>query len=445
MSSAPNKQYTLLILTVVGVFNFLDRSVMNLAMESIKVDFQLSDSQLGLMTGFAFALFYALAGIPIARWADRGNRNHVVTLVVALWSVMLILFSMVGSFAQLLLVRMGVAVGESGCLPAAHSLIADHFDRGERPKAMAIFWLCGPIATMIAYIGGGWLIDQVGWRNTFILIGLPGLFLAVLVKFTLREPRIEQPVALSTAEEQPSISEVLALLWKKGALRNTLISYTVLSFFVQGVGMWLPTFYIRSHGMGTAELGLWLGISVGGGSFFATYLGGYLATRYAYQREDWQMKGIVASIVLSAVFHVLCCLAEDKTASLIFMTINMGGFIYLTSAPLYAVIQNLVNERVRAVAMALIFMFANLIGMGIGPLAVGFVSDLLEPSLAHDSLRYALLLVSPGYLCAAFYCWKAAVNVRGDIQAVEEKSNSMSDTDCAAKPDHSQSGHRTLV
>lgn len=422
MTNVKSKHYALLLLTVVGVFNYLDRGVMNLAMESIKSEFQLSDSQLGLMSGFAFALFYAVAGIPIARWADRGNRNYVVTVVTALWSVMLILCSMVGSFTQLLLARVGVAVGESGCLPSAHSLISDYFDRVERPRAMAIFWLCGPIATIIASVGGGWLIEQVGWRNTFMIIGLPGIVLAIVVKLTLREPRVEQPIPVkSVATEQPSIKDVMAVILSNHSLRHNMISYSLLSFFVLGISVWLPPFYIRSHGMDTAELGLWFGLSAAG-ALCSTYLGGYLATRYASRREDWQMKGIAVSVIISGLFHILCCLAENKTTSLIFMSINMGVFIYLGTAPLFAAIQSLLDVRMRAVAMALILMFANLIGMGLGPLFVGIISDLLTPSFGHESLRNTLLLISPGYLWAAFHTWKVAGTIRDDIRSVEKNA-----------------------
>ena len=156
------KHYMLGLLTVVAAFNYLDRFVLSLLMEPIKQELHLSDSQLGLLTGIAFALFYAVAGIPIARWADRGNRNTVVTVTTALWSAMVALFGLAGNFSQLLLVRVGVAVGEAGCLPPAQSLIADYFNRAERPRAMAIYWMCGPIATIIGYLGGGWLAETVG-------------------------------------------------------------------------------------------------------------------------------------------------------------------------------------------------------------------------------------------------------------------------------------------
>ena len=194
MNKTQYKNYLLILLTIVAAFNYVDRYVLSLMMEPIKQEFQLSDSQLGFLSGFAFALFYAVAGVPIARWADRGNRNIIVSITTGLWSVMLVLCGVVNNFTQLLLVRVGVAVGEAGCLPPAQSLIADYFDRSERPRAMAFYWLCSPLAIIIGYLGGGWLIEYVGWRFTFIVIGVPGILLALLVKFTLREPRLEQKI-----------------------------------------------------------------------------------------------------------------------------------------------------------------------------------------------------------------------------------------------------------
>ncbi len=232
------KYYLIILLTVVATFNFLDRGVIALAMEQIKQEFSLSDSQLGLMTGFAFSLFYAIAGIPIARWADSGNRNHIVSLTTGLWSVMVAVSGLVGSFTQLLLVRVAVAVGESGCLPPAQSLIADYFDRVERPRAMAIYWMSGPLATVLAYLGGGWLVETFGWRITFIIIGIPGLLLALVVKFTLKEPRFDLEVQKKLEcftlkrdvfSDALPLQIVIKALWKKPAFRHSLIGFALSS------------------------------------------------------------------------------------------------------------------------------------------------------------------------------------------------------------------------
>ena len=247
------RHYMLALLTVVAVFNYLDRYVLSLAMEPIKQEFQLSDSELGFLSGFAFALFYAVAGVPIARWADRGNRNIVVSLTTGLWSVMLVLCGVVVNFSQLLLVRVGVAVGEAGCLPTAQSLVADNFNRSERPRAMAIYWSCYPLAVIFGFLAGGWLVEFYGWRITFIVIGVPGILLALLAKFTLREPRLAQK---NCAIAPPfSLTAVLTTLWQQRTLRSIIMAFVVSYFFTMGLSQWLPTFFIRSYGMSSGELG----------------------------------------------------------------------------------------------------------------------------------------------------------------------------------------------
>ena len=416
------RHYMLGLLTVVAAFNFLDRYVLSLVLESIKQDLQLSDSQLGLLTGFAFALFYAVAGIPIARLADRGNRNTVASVTTALWSAMVALCGLVGNFTQLLLVRVGVAVGEAGCLPPAQSLIADYFDRAERPRAMAIYWMCSPIAVIIGYLGGGWLAEYFGWRITFMIIGLPGILLAILVKLTLREPRLEQKT--HSVITQPSFKVVLNTLWLQPTFRHIVLAFCVTFFFGTGISLWLPTFFIRSHGMETGELGAWLAFVWGVCAVFGTYLGGVLATHYAAGKEGLQMRTIALAHILYGILFVTVYLSSNKynaLALLAALTI-IGAAV---NGPIFSAIQSLVNDRMRSVALALIFLLSNLIGFGLGPLTAGVLSDLLAPVFGKESLRYALMLFSPGYLWAAFHYWKASHTIEDDIRKVESVAGSM--------------------
>lgn len=414
------KHYLLILLTVVATFNYVDRFVLSLVLEPIKHEFQLNDSQLGFLTGFAFALFYSLAGIPIARWADRGNRNSIITLTTGLWSAMLVLCALVGNFTQLLLVRVGVAIGEAGCLPPANSMIADYFDRTERPRAMATYWLCAPLAMVIGFWAGGWLVAHFGWRMTFIIIGVPGILLALLVKLTLREPRLQQ--AHNTTEPQLPLNQVLATLWQQRTLRYIIMGFTVMYFFGIGLLQWLPTFLIRSYGMEPAEMGAWLALTLGGGGIIGVYMGGYLIDRYAACQEALQMRCCVAALSVLGLFFVMIFLSPHQYQALLFMGLTpiVGG---MTNAPIYSAIQSLVTERMRSVTLAIIFLLANFIGMGLGPLAVGVLSDLLMPSLGQESLRYALAAFAPGYLWVGFYFWKAAKTIESDIKVVESQTN----------------------
>lgn len=412
------KNYLLGVLVLTGTVSLFDRFVFALVLEPIKQDLQLSDSQLGLMTGIAFAAFYAIAGVPIARWADRGNRVTISAAAVGLLGITVSLCGMAGNFVQLLLVRAGVAVGEAGCQPVGQSLIADYFDRAERPRAMAIYGMYYPISMIVGYLSGGWLVETFGWRSTFILIGVPGVLIAILVKLTLREPRLAQQTAVIV--EQYSFAEVLRALWQRQSFRHILMAFCVAYFFFMGSSQWLAAFFMRSHGMGSAELGAWLALTFGIFGMLGAYLGGYCATRYAANQEKLQMRALAVIMILYGLANAISYLAPNQSVALVFVAIYalLGG---LTNGPIFSAIQSLVNERMRSVTVALIFLCANLIGFGLGPLALGVLSDLLNPLFGQDSLRYALVLFSPGVFWVAFHYWKAGNTIEAEIAQTESK------------------------
>jgi predicted MFS family arabinose efflux permease len=274
------KQYLLIVLMVILAFNYLDRMALGIVLQNIKTDLGLTDTQLGFLSGIAFALFYSVMGIPIARWADRGNRVTIISLTTALWSA-------------------AVAVGEAGCIPPAHSLIADHFSREERPRAVARYMLGVPLSLTVGYFAAGWLNELYGWRATFVIIGLPGLLLAALARFTLKEPR-RMKAAFTAADASPpqaalspsaelSFKEVCGALWSNPAFRHLLMCFSVWYFFGYGLQQWIPAFFIRSHGLQTGELGSWFALIYGVGGGLGVYLGGEWAARYAAGKERLQL------------------------------------------------------------------------------------------------------------------------------------------------------------
>ena len=426
------RHYLLVLLTVVGAFNYLDRQVLSLAMEPIKQEFQLSDGQLGILSGFAFALFYAVAGIPIARWADRGNRNIIVSLTTGLWSFMLVLCGVAGNFTQLLLARVGVAIGEAGCLPPTQSLIADHFDRAERPRAMAIYWLCGPLAVIIGFLAGGWLIESVGWHTTFILMGVPGILLALLVRFTLREPRLEHKSL--AVDSPPPFKAVLTVLWRQRTFRSIVTAFCIAYFFGNGLVQWLPSFFIRSHGMDIGELGAWFALVWGLCGLIGTWLGGFLAVRYAAGKEALQMQACAYVFGLCGLLYMMVFLSPNQHQALICMA-ALGITTTVCNGAIFSAIQSLVNERIRSVALAIIFLLANLIGLGLGPMAVGLLSDVLVLKFGPESLRYALAIMSPGFVWVGFHYWKAADTIEDDIRSIESKACSAEVVGNSSEPD----------
>ena len=427
------KNYMLVLLLVIMAFNFVDRFALGLLLQDIKQDLHLSDTQLGFMSGIAFALFYSIMGIPIARWADSGNRVTIISLTAAIWSVMVALCGLATSFTQLLLIRIGVAVGEAGCIPPAHSLIADYFTRAERPRASAIYQLGVPLSFVIGYFLTGWLNEIYGWRTTFVLLGLPGVVLSALVWFTMKEPRQDKSTGrvpsqsvvntlspqnnVTLSSTQPRFKDVCIILWANTTFRHLIIGFSVLYFFGYGILQWQPTFFIRSYGLSTGTLGTWFAVIFGVGGFAGTYYGGYLASRYAVRNERLQLKAIAVMYVVLGVLSVSIYLSPNQYLAFGLLAIFTVGQ-YSIAGPLLATIQTLVPERMRATSIALIYLFANLIGMGLGPLAAGMMSDAFRPFAGEDSLRLSLLALSPGYLWVAWHLRRASMTVTRDIESV---------------------------
>ena len=415
-----NKNYLLMMLVLIGVISYFDRFVFALAFEPIKQDLGLTDSQLGLMSGFAFAAFYAVAGIPIARWSDRGNRITISALSVGLLGLAVSLCGLVTHFFHLLLARAGVAIGEAGSVPAAQSLIADNFNREERPRAMSIYFMNFTISMIVGYVLGGWLIESLGWRTTFIVIGIPGVVVALLAKLSLTDKR-----EFSKAENNlagPGMLETLSLLWQQQSFRYILIGFCFAYFFSMGVNQWLATFFIRTHGLTSTELGLWLALSWGVFGSLGNYLGGFYASRFAAGREKKQLRMLALVMCLNVLANMMIYLSPTKTGALIFVALT-ACLSTFANGPIFSAIQSVVSDRLRSVSVALIFFFANLVGFGLGPFALGVLSDALNPSYGQDSLRYALLIFSPGFLLIAYYHWKASNVIEQDILAVEELAN----------------------
>lgn len=430
------KKYLLTLLMAILAFNYVDRLVLGVVLQDIKVDLNLTDTQLGLLSGIAFALFYSVMGIPIARWADRGNRVTIIALTTGLWSLAVALCGAAASFTQLLLVRIGIAVGEAGCIPPAHSLIADHFDRGERPRAVAHYMLGLPLALVIGYLAAGWLNELWGWRTTFVVLGAPGLVLAALAWFTLKEPRLgralSQPLDRGTPGPTTAcFKEVVTTLWTNCAFRHLLICFSIWYFFGYGLLQWQPTFFVRSHGLATGELGVWLAMVYGVGGLVGTYIGGAWASRYAANNERMQLIAIAALFSTFAIFNVGSYLASGHYLAFALLAIaSIGGAV--TNGPLLATMQTLVPARMRAMSLALVYLFANLIGMGLGPLAAGALSDTFQPWAGEESLRYALLIFCPGYFWAAWHLWRASQSVQADVARVNELEQSCADQSEAA-------------
>jgi len=436
MKASAYRNYLLAILMVILAFNYVDRLALAVVLQNIKVDLSLSDTQLGLLSGIAFALFYSVMGLPIARWADRGNRIVIITVTTLLWSVAVALCGFAASFVQLLLIRVAVAVGEAGCIPPAHSLIADYFTREERPRAVARYMQGGPLSVVIGYCLAGWLSELFGWRAMFVMLGLPGLVLVALARFTLKEPRSsvvpEERTIAATAGGQPTLREVTATLWSNKSFRHLLFCISIVYFFTQGIGQWQPAFFMRSYGIGAGELGTWFTVIWGLGGLIGTYLGGEWAFRRAAGNERLQLRVMGIAYGVFGLISLGVYLSPNRYLALGLLGLASIG-VNTTSGPLFATIQSLVPARMRALSIALIYLFANLIGMGLGPLAAGALSDAYRPWAGDESLRYALLTLCPGYLWATWHLWRGSRTVSRDLSLFKESSHAI-ETRYPAKP-----------
>jgi predicted MFS family arabinose efflux permease len=418
MFEATYKRYVLGILTLVLTINFVDRGLMMLLLEPIKNDLNLSDTQLGLLTGIAFGLFYATLGLPIARLADRRNRTTITSIAIGLWGLTVMLCLFVRTFSQLVVARVAAAVGESGCMPPTYSLVGAYFSEpAERTRAMSIYWLASPFSQLISFLVGSRLNERFGWRITFFLMGIPALLVAVLVKLTIAEPRVDTSRALEVGEEVPSILDVLTVLWRQRSSRHLSIAIILTLTLSLGLHPWYAAFMMRSHGMLIADVGVWLGLVFGIGGIAGVALGGYVAGHWFAKSERAQMRlSSVMTAALGPCFALFLLLPQRNAALISLIPLVVVWNIFL--GPSFALMQRLVVEEMRATTLAVVMLLANLIGMGVGPQIVGILSDQLRFIFGAESLRYSMLMMSFVALLGAYHFWRAGESVDVDLSAI---------------------------
>jgi predicted MFS family arabinose efflux permease len=408
--------YALGVLFVVYVFNFIDRSILGILNQAIKEDLALSDTQMGFLGGIAFAVFYTFLGIPIARLADRTVRRNLLAVCLAIWSVMTAVCGLASSFAHLLLARIGVAVGEAGGSPPSHSMISDMFPESSRATALSIYALGIPVGTMIGNLAGGWINEAFDWRTAFIVVGLPGVALAFLVVLTVREPvRGAADNMTASSEAAPPVMTVFRYLWSLKSFRYLSLAGALHAFVGYGVGYWFPAFFIRSHGLGTGEIGTWL-FYLGFAGMAGTFLGGYMGDRLARRDVRWYVWLPGIATLLSVPFSMVVYLYDDyRVAFLVAIVPTLLGAYYL--GPTFALTQGLVGLRMRALASSILLFILNLIGLGLGPQVTGILSDGFNAfgDLGADSLRYALICVLLLNVVATVYYWMAGRDLERDL------------------------------
>ncbi len=412
--STAYRYYALGLLTCVYVFNFIDRQIIVILQESIKEDLSLMDWQLGMLSGFAFAVFYVLMGIPIARLADSWYRNRIIAVSLALWSGMTAVCGTVSTFWQLLLARVGVGVGEAGCSPPAHSIISDMFAPNDRATALSVYNMGINIGVFIGFLAGGWINQFLGWRMAFICVGIPGVLFAALVWLTLREPVrgfSEQRTASATA---PPILDVFKLLWDRVSFRHMALAAGLHAFVSYGVGGWMAPFLMRVHGLDSGETSNWLAPIAALPAALGAFLGGWLCDRYGRDDARWYIYIPAGAIVVALPFQLgVYFIADYRLAMLLYIVPVLLNATSL--GPMLAMTHGLVSLRMRAVASSILFLVLNFIGLGLGPMLTGLLSDVLSADMGVDGLRYALAIVTFVNLWCALHYFHASRNIRGDL------------------------------
>ena len=410
-SSRQYRWYVLGVLALTYAFSFMDRQILSILLEDIRAEFALSDLQLGLLSGIAFALFYATLGIPIARLADRFNRVTIVSAAVAIWSAMTALCGAASSFWQLFLARVGVGVGEAGGSPPSHSIISDYFNKEERSFAMSIYSLGTSLGMLFGLVMGGFVAEYYGWRWAFVCAGVPGLALALLLKITVREPirgaMEEMAAAQPTASKDASMGAALRALWANRSYRYVNLAHMFGVFVGYGFTVWKPPLYLRQFDLSQSEVGLVVGLTSAGLGVPGMLLGGYFADRLAKRDARGPAWLCAAAVLLATPVYLLALWSSDWVVTTVF--IGLGVFLYsLSHAPGLAIVQSVVEPHRRAQAAAYVFFLSNVLGLGLGPVLVGSISDGFAAQFDHRSLNVALGFVTLVLLLAAAMYWRTA-------------------------------------
>ncbi len=415
------RAYVLFILVVVYTFNFIDRQIVGILAVPIKTDLSLSDTQLSLMGGLAFALFYTFLGIPIAWLADRKSRTWIMTAALAIWSAMTAACGFAQNFLQLFLARLGVGVGEAGGVAPAYSLISDYFPPNQRARALSVYSFGIPIGSALGIVLGGVLTSWLGWRAAFLTVGVMGLAIAPIFRLTMREPKRGQFDSKSANVEPAPIDTVITTLAGKKSFWLMSIGAASSSMMGYGLIFWLPSFFVRSFGDALPAFFSWMPDSLippdAGPVLYASYFygtilligglagiwfGGALADRYGEKQKGAYAIVPAVAFLTTIPFFLLGVLANSLTMVFFtFLVIQALSLVWL--GPVLSAFQHLVGPNMRATASAIFLFINNLIGIGLGNLAIGALSDVFSARFAEESLRYAILSGTVFYLLAASF------------------------------------------
>jgi MFS family permease len=388
------------ILVVVYTFNFIDRQIVGILAVPIKSDLGLTDTQLGLMGGLAFALFYTGLGIPVAMLADRWKRTWIMTAALTIWSAMTAVCGLAQNFWQLFLGRLGVGVGEAGGVAPAYSLISDYFPSHQRARALSVYSFGIPIGSALGILFGGYIASKIDWRYAFFAVGLAGIVVAPIFKLTVAEPERGQYDKHVGGMPTPTLGTIVRKLLHKPSFWLISLGASASSMMGYGLFFWLPSFFVRSFGLDLLEASVFYGGILLIGGIAGVWLGGALADRFGADQRGMYVKIPAFAFLTTVPFYILAILSPNLTMVFFAMLVPTGlGLAWL--GPVLSAIQHVVPPTMRATASAIFLFINNLIGIGLGTVALGIISDNLEARFGEDSLKYAILAGTGFYLVAS--------------------------------------------
>jgi MFS family permease len=414
--------YTLAVLLFVYTMSFIDRQIMGILIQPIKQEFQVSDTAMGLLSGLTFALFYSVLAIPFGRYADRANRRNFVAYCCAAWSAMTALCGMATGYWTLALARIGVAVGEAGGTAPSLSMIADHYPPERRGRAMGVYWLGPQLGILFGLTLGGWIAQHHGWRTAFLVMSLPGILAALLLRFTTIEPErgVWEGAGAPASDPAESLREVVRGLWASKAFVRIMLAGLLMGFTGYGIGIWTPSFLMRSHGMTLQSAGAVMGLLGGTAAALGALLSGWLCDTLARRDPRWRMGvpmlGCLLSVPTGLGFFLMPASDVWHLGSLVVP--HAVGFYLLFgvtavwwTAPVYAVLAELIAPQRRATALSVFGLGLTMVGGGLGPLVVGLLSDQLATRYGSEALRMALAITTGSCFFLGVLAFASAIKV----------------------------------
>lgn len=413
-----NRWYILIVLTLVYALNHVDRQIMVILQEPIKHEFGISDTQLGLLTGVLFAAFYSTLGIPFAAWADRGNRRNIIALAVTIWSGMTALSGFAQNFWHLAFARMGVGIGEAGGTPPATAMIADVFPPKRRAFALGIYTTGISLGILIGFILGGAIAAKYGWRMGFFVAGVPGLIMALVLLLTVAEPKRGQAENLVDDDGAPSLKTTLSYFWSQKAMVYLLLGGVFVCISANAFLVGTPLYLIRVHEVPIGELGIALGLLIGGVGGIGAITVGALCDHLSQRDLRWRPWMILITGLIALPFIVWFLYAPDKrTAYLAYLVPGFFGLLYASIS--YTAMQELVPLRMRAMASAVMLLCLTLLGIGLGPVILGMLSDWHTAELGRFAIRRALTWILVFNLLSIIFYILAARHYRQGVERAQ--------------------------